>query len=152
MNKLNVLRNLSILLLFMGIAIASGEEQEDAEKKVDELSKSEQEVPLTVSSVELYEAYQENEISADEKYKDHVVQVAGKVIDIRKNSIDENELIVKLNGLVDNEYEIMGISFYFDGKHASEIAKLKKGSTVTIQGLCSGSTMGVNVKGCTLVN
>jgi len=152
MKKLNLLRNLSILLLFMGIAIASGQEQEDAEKKVDELSKSEQEAPLEVSSVELYEAYEENEISADEKYKDHVVQVTGKVIDISKNSIDKNELIVKLNGLVDNEYEIVGIRFYFDGKHASEIGKLKKGSTVTIKGLCSGYIVGVNVKGCSLVN
>lgn len=150
MKKIDLLRNTVILLVFMGIAIASG--QEDAEKKVDELSKTEKVAPIKVSSVQLYEAYDENEVSADAKYKDQVVQVTGKVIDISKNLINKDELIVKLNGLVDNEYEIMGVSFYFDKKHSGDVAKLEKGSEITIKGLCSGFTIGVKVEGCSLVN
>ncbi|MFZ9586155.1 MAG: OB-fold protein [Crocinitomicaceae bacterium] len=140
---------LSSLLLsaFFLMAVASG--QEETEKTVEEKSKTEK--PVIVSSVQLYEDYEANQVAADEKYKDKVVQVSGTIIDISKNPIDEDEIIVKLNGLIDNEYEIMGVSFYFDKSHASEVASLSKGADLTIKGLCKGSVIGVSVEGCSLV-
>ena len=74
---------LSTLLLssFFYMAVASGQEEE--EDKVDEKLKTEK--PIIVSSNELYEIYESNEIAADEKFKDKVVQVNGKIFDISKN-------------------------------------------------------------------
>ena len=140
---------LSTLLLssFFYMAVASGQEEE--EDKVDEKLKTEK--PIIVSSNELYEIYESNEIAADEKFKDKVVQVNGKIFDISKNPMDEDEIIVKLNGLIDNEYEIMGVSFYFDKTHSSEVATLSKGDEITIKGLCKGYSIGVTVEGCSLV-
>lgn len=132
---------------FFYMAVSSG--QEETENKVEEKLKTQK--PIIVSSIELYEVYQANEVAGDEKYKDKVVQVSGNIIDISKNPIDDDEIIVKLNGLVDNEYEIMGVAFYFDKAHSSEVAALNKGDQITIKGLCKGSSIGVSVEGCSLV-
>lgn len=142
----NSLVSAAIIGTFVFMAAASG--QDEVEKKVAEQTKKEP--ALQVSSVELYEAYEANEVSADKKYKNKTLEVSGKVIDINKNSIDESEIIVKLNGLVDNEYEIMGISCYFDASHTDEAANLSKGQKITILGLCDGNLMGVNLKGCSI--
>lgn len=145
-NLYNFLLSTAILAIFVLIATATG--QEEAEKKVAEQIKNEP--AMQVTSVDLYEAYEANEVSADKKYKEKTLEVSGKVIDIRKNSIDESEIIVTLNGLIDNEYEIMGISCYFDASHTDETATLSKGQNIKILGLCDGKLMGVNLKGCSI--
>lgn len=136
-----------IICLFMLMAIASG--QEEKEKEVEEKTKTE--VAIPVKSSELYEAYQANEVAADQKYKDKVLEISGKVISIKANSIDDSEIIVNLNGLIDNEYEIMGIRCCFDASHATDAASLSKGQSIKIKGICEGSLLGVNINGCSLV-
>jgi len=85
-NFYNFLLSTAILAIFVLIATATG--QEEAEKKVAEQIKNEP--AMQVTSVDLYEAYEANEVSADKKYKEKTLEVSGKVIDIRKNSIDES--------------------------------------------------------------
>ena len=144
---------LSTLLLssFFYLAVASGQDkkQDKEEDKVEEKLKTEK--AIIVSSNELFEKYQSNEVAADEKFKGKVIQVNGKILDISKNIIDEDEIIVKLNGLIDNEFDMLGVNFYFDKKHSSEVATLSKGVEITIKGICKGKTIVVSVEGCSLV-
>ena len=135
-----------ILCLFMLMAIASGQEEKEKEKEVEEKTKTE--VAIPVKSSVLYEAYEANEVAADQKYKDKVLEISGKVISIDKSLGD---IIVALNGLIDNEYEIMGIRCRFDASHAAEAASLSKGQSIKIKGICEGTILGVNISGCSLV-
>jgi hypothetical protein len=130
---------------------SSAVKSEELTKTENKAAEQKENVPtLSVTSTDLYQAYEANEVSADNTYKGKKLEITGKVISIQKNPIDENEIIVKLNGLKDNEYEIMGVSCHFDGSNTNETAKLSKGEKITIIGLCDGSLMGVKLKECSL--
>jgi len=148
-----------VLGTFFVLAVASGEEatekevverletEEATEKEVVE--KLETEEAIQISSTHIYKDYDDNEVAADNKYKDKVVEVKGKIFDISKDFSDD--IVVKLNGLTDNKYEIVGVSCTFDKSHNSEAASLSKGQIITIRGNCDGYMMGPNISGCSLV-
>ena len=107
---------------------------------------------LEIKSSTLYKAYESNEISADNKFKDKWVKLTGKIIDIRKNPIKKSESIVKLNGLIDNKYEIVGVSCHFDESQNSEISKLVEGQIITILGKCLGKPVFIKIADCSIEN
>lgn len=107
---------------------------------------------IEVKSSVLYKAYDDNEISADNLYKDKWVKITGKVIDVRKNPIKKSETIVKLNGLIDNEYEIVGVSCHFDESHKAEISEISKGQSITILGKCVGKPVFIKIEECSIIS
>ena len=118
------------------------------EKKIPEKTEIKPDISLTSS--ELYNAYEANEVAADNKYKDKILEVTGKVSKIYKNPIKDDEIIVKLNGLKDNEYEIMGIDCHFDSSHTEEAANLSEGQKITIIGKCKKEIIGIDLNECTI--
>lgn len=143
--KNNLFYSLLILGVFFVLAVASGEEE--TEKEVAE--KLETEEAIQISSTQIYKDYDDNEVAADNKYKGKVVEVKGKIIGISKNFSDD--IVIKLNGLINNEYEIVGVGCTFSKSHSSEAASLNKGQIITIRGICDGKLMGPNISGCSLV-
>jgi len=143
--KNNLFYSIMLLGVFFVLALASGEEE--TEKEVVE--KLETEEAIQISSTQIYKDYDDNEVAADNKYKDKVVEVKGKIIDISKDYSDD--IVIKLNGLIDNEYEIVGVSCTFSKSHNSEAASLSKGQIITIRGKCDGKLMGPDISGCSLV-
>jgi len=124
---------------------------QDSTEQIND-SQKEQSEAIEVKSSVLYKAYDENEVSADNEYKDKWLKITGKVIDVRNNSIKKSETIVKLNGLIDNEYEIIGVSCHFDESHKDEIAKISKGQTITILGKCVGKPVFIKIEECSITS
>ena len=71
--KSNLFYSVMVLGTFFVLAVASGEEA--TEKEVVE--KLETEEAIQISSTQIYKDYDDNEVAADNKYKDKVVEVKG---------------------------------------------------------------------------
>ena len=128
------------VVIFSIIAIASTEETIE----VDIAGKSPE---VTVSAYEIYQAYEANEVAADLKYKEKVIQVSGVVESIGTDFMDT--IYVSLS--VGDEYEISSVQCFFADSHKADAASLSKGQRVTIKGLGDGYLMNVLLRGCTLV-
>lgn len=99
---------------------------------------------ISISSRDLYKAYDDNAVAADLKYKGKLLKVTGKVESIDTDIMDE--IYVSLEG--DGYFGT--VTCYFSDAHASAAAGLSKGSTITIQGTCDGHFIGPNLKDCSI--
>jgi hypothetical protein len=100
---------------------------------------------ITVSAVDLYDAYEANALRADNTYKDKFVRVTGRV-----NSIDQDLLTgrpyVKLRSHPTNQFGNF-VYVYFKETETSKIADLDIGQTITIIGSCEGKgILSVNIR------
>lgn len=88
---------------------------------------------ITTTAPNLYQEYDENEVVADEKYKDKKIAVTGTIQDIGKDVMDD--AYITLN--TDN-YGIVQCSF----NNSKMVRTLSKGDRITVVGNCSGKTLG----------
>lgn len=97
----------------------------------------------TVLATVLAEEYENNEVSADSKYKNKVFFVDGVVEDISKDLFDK--VTVSLVG-----YELFGsVTCYVDD--AQKVMSLTKGMRIVVRGRCDGTMLGVNMKDCEII-
>jgi hypothetical protein len=107
--------------------------------------------PLTpdvkVTAEQLYKDYQDNSVAADQKYKDKVVQVTGKVLKVGKDTFG-NEMVSLATG-ADLE---LGITCYFGESARPDAAKLSPGQTAVMTGRCVGLRAGsyIQLNDCTI--
>lgn len=90
--------------------------------------------------------YKDNEIRADSKFKDKVIQVSGKVDDVKKDILD-NMYVTLGTGA---RFEIPQVQCFLAASETSKAASLTKGSTVTVQGRVDGLMLNVLVQDCTI--
>ena len=119
------------------------EEQKQIELKkqreIDERKKS------TISSKQLYSAYDANEVNADQNFKDKSFYVTGTVEEIKKDFMGDIYVTLETGEL----YSF--VHCYFDDENTA--AKLNKGQKVTFKGICKGMVMtSVTMKDCKLVD
>lgn len=94
---------------------------------------------------DLYQLYKQNEIDADNQLKGKIIKVRGVVESISKDAFDNAYLTIHTGSL-------LGLRADFDDKHKPELATLRAGQKVTIQGRVEGFIMDcVQVKDCQLV-
>lgn len=97
----------------------------------------------TVSAKDLYYTYQQNEISADNNFKDKTFYVEGIVDDIKKDILDDIYVTLRTG-------EVIGsIQCFLDDSDVA--AQLKKGQRITIYGKCDGLMMNVLMRDCKVV-
>lgn len=97
----------------------------------------------TVSAKDLYYTYQQNEVSADNNFKDKWFYVEGVIDDIKKDIMDEIYVTLKTG-------EIIGsVQCFLDD--ADVASQLQKGQKITVYGQCSGLMMNVLMKDCKVV-
>ncbi len=97
----------------------------------------------TVLATDLAEEYDNNEVSADTKYKNKIFYVDGVISDISKDLL--NNINFSLVG-----YDIFGsVTCYIDDEEA--VSKLSKGMRIVIRGRCDGTLLGVNMEDCEIV-
>jgi hypothetical protein len=102
--------------------------------------------PLKVSAVDLYKAYMDNEIAADESYSGHVVRVDGEINDVGRDILGTPYVAIKAG---DESLGIVQCLFESD----SEVASLSRGEDVAIVGTVSSKTIGVViVRDCKVVS
>ncbi len=133
------LRHIASLIAVVGfLTIAYGSDDE----KTTEIAISSETPSLKVSAIKLYADYEANGVAADEKYKDKVLQVTGKITAIDRDIMDK--IYVTLKG---NQY-FGDVQCFFAEDHIQTAMKLSKGQKITVKGQCNGKMMNVLLKGC----
>lgn len=103
------------------------------------INKQVTEKPLPViKAVELSKLYADNEISADEKFKDKQFQVSGKVSNIA-------EVLGTIQVDLESHKQFFTVKCTFDESEKSEVAKLKKGQNAVFIGTVTGQTLNLFV-------
>ncbi len=98
-------------------------------------------IDFTVSATDLVQAYKDNEVAADVKYKGKALKVTGIVTSIKKDITSEIYVTLKGTGF-------RSVQCYFEDSENSKVANLKKGDELTVIGDCHGLMMNVLMKEC----
>lgn len=101
------------------------------------------EISVKISSVELFGEYSDNEVAADEKYKNKWLEVSGKITEFGKDVLTDEPYVELSSGK--NDMDLTSVKCTFRDEHASDIAKMKKGQKVTVRGQCAGMTIKISV-------
>lgn len=99
---------------------------------------------IEISAQDLANAYESNEVKADQDYKNKQLKITGIVKDIGKDIL--NDMYVSLED--GKEYSILSVQCFFEKSSSDKLASLKKGDSITIVGKCTGKLMNVLVKNC----
>ena len=102
---------------------------------------------IEVRAPELLAAYRGNEIAADTKYKDQVVDITGEIKDFGVG-IFEKKYITMSDG---EPFSLSDIQCFFSTENAEQLVNLKKGQTVTVGGKMDGLELfNVIVRSCSV--
>lgn len=113
------------------------EEKPKVEKPVKEKPKAEENPKVetvVISALDLYNAYDSNEVSADQKYRDKQLEVTGKVKDIGKDIFDKIYVTLDVGAGIGSVY------ISFEKGQDDAIAALSKGQNLTVVGKGGGFT------------
>lgn len=116
----------------------------DSLAKTERLRVIEERKNATISSTDLWAAYHDNEVRADEDFKNKTFYVTGTVTNIGKNLFDDIEIRLEGDGMFGN------VACEVTDKAVA--AQLEKGQLITLRGKCSGLTItDVFMKECVVV-
>jgi hypothetical protein len=120
-----------------------------ANKRFEKIQQEEESRPiLKVNAVDLNAEYEANQVAADAKYKNQILDVTGIVSEIGKDL--RGDPFVGLLKAANNPFPAVRASF---GKWANpDLAQLSKGQPITIRGRCgSYFFQSVRIEDCQLV-
>ncbi len=133
MKKIKTIISFTVFCVFTFLAFGSFEDDKPVNQKPE----------IEIYAKQLTEDYDDNEISADKKYKNKIIKVTGYVGEISKVLGESN---VEIFG-----YRSMRIQCSFAEEFEEELSKLEKGEEITIIGKCQGlSLIDVQMKNCRL--
>lgn len=127
-----------VVLGIIGAAISENEK-----KKSAFTSPPSNESAIAISAADLYRAYENNEVAADNAYKGKLVAVTGKIESIGKDILDTSYVSLGIGKL-----SIGSVQCVFSREGG--LGNLSKGQTVTITGRCEGKMMNVILKDCVI--
>lgn len=104
--------------------------------------------PIVVTAERLSTDYSANEVAADEKYKNKIVEVTGTIREIGKD-IFTNRTYVAIQ--VDPRLGFFSIECFIRDNLRQEAASLSKGSQITMRGRCKGKTADIKIENCEFV-
>jgi len=103
-----------------------------------------------ISAPDLWQAYSDNEVNADNLYKDKLLAVTGTITDIGKDVVTGYPCISVDSG---SDYSLYPIQCFFTAsdKSSEVLAALKDGQEITIYGTCGGTPIAnVQLSNCYL--
>jgi len=118
--------------------------QRRAETATPEPAEQARAIPLKT----LLSEYKDNEVRADQQFKDQLISTTGKVGDIKKDIMNHIYVIVGTGAM----FEIPTVQCFPSDGQEGKAAALSKGDTVTVEGRVSGLMMNVLVKDCQIVS
>jgi hypothetical protein len=140
--KLNLV-SLGGLIVFLALAFGSTNKNQSASSTGGEKgSATPTASPVSVSASALFNAYESNEIAADETYKGKIILVTGTIDSVGKDITDSMYVSLKTSN------SIFGIQCFFDDANKGALSRLNKGQTVTIRGRCDGKFGNILLKDC----
>ncbi len=148
----NLSKGLRIVLVFI-LLIISVSTLPESKTATEKSSGSSDTAPVVtepaiqVTATKLIADYKANEVSADAKYKNKIVEVSGVVKTIGKDILD-TPYIALTNG---EQYSFESVQCMFSEKDESQLANVSKDDRITLRGEVSGKLGNVLVKGCKIV-
>lgn len=101
---------------------------------------------IRVTALQLATDYEANEVSADSKYKNKLVEVTGTIKTIGKDIMDQP--YVSLEG---NPSTLTDIQCMFDKSNQTQLESLKKDTKIILSGSVDGKLMNILIKDCSIV-
>lgn len=98
-----------------------------------------------VSAVELFSAYKNNEVAANNAYKGKTVEIRGTIHGFKSRyvELDEN----------DGQFQLGLVHVTLSGKSKDKMASLKKSQSIEVRGVCTGKSFAsVDVKDAVLLD
>jgi|SRR5882724_7962471 len=108
------------------------------------LNAGEKTTEITISAVDLYNQYQQDEAVANKKFLDKIIEVQGTITDIQRSA---NVISIQLNGGSAAAGINCSIATHNDN---NKISLPEKGATINIKGKCAGMLMDVNLVDCVI--
>ena len=130
------------------IIISSLGGSKPAEKAATVQPKQEEVQAIAITAPKLAQAYIDNEVNADSLYKGKLLKISGMIKDIGKDILDTPYVTLETNP---SDY-ITEIQCMFGKGDLAQLAQLKKGSQITVEGNGSGKLMNVLVRNCEIIN
>jgi hypothetical protein len=97
---------------------------------------------VSISAVDLFDAYRTDEAEANKKYLDRVIAVSGVVSEISVEG--ESKMVV-----LQSDDDFFGVNAYF--VLGQDISIIEEGDEIRVKGYCSGGDdMGVILTDCTI--
>jgi hypothetical protein len=127
----------------------------EVESSSASIKKNSPEPQVYTTAYQLYRKYQENEVAADEEYKDKLVEFSGIVDSIRKD--DRGEILLMLQGKDKGVLDLVQCALAEGGgvnkaDLTHKAAALKKGDIVTLRGKVVGKRiLNVDIVDCIFV-
>lgn len=132
-------------LLFIGTVSSSKSSNEASTGNTQETVP---ETAITVTASKLTSDYKDNEVSADAKYKDKLLEISGTVDTIGKDVLDTPYIAFR----TDNEYEIVNrVQCMFGKDDIATLSNVTKGQKITLRGTGAGKLGNIVVNGCKIV-
>lgn len=101
-----------------------------------------------ITATELLDEVKENGVAADNKYKDKVIQVTGKVGSIN-NDISGHSYVTLVH--YEDIFSITTVQCYFNKKNIEQIVNLKPDEIITVYGTYKNSTFNIILNNCQVV-
>ena len=109
-------------------------------------SKVKNEAPVFyLEATKLASDYAENETAADNKYKDKIVVVKGKIYEMGRDPLDQPFIVIG-----GREFGFGGVKCVFARDKTSSVAALSKGKVVSVKGKVSGKIVVVQIENSSL--
>lgn len=115
-------------------------------KRIDELEKQiEYQENYTWDANNLLHYFEQNEVKADNNFKNKKVYIKGKIQDFGKDVVNRPYITI---GLYDY---VSSVQCVFPENSSSIIAELQKGQNVVVKGVCKGKLLNVLFEDCELI-
>ena len=98
---------------------------------------------MTMSAIELYKAYNQDEAQGNQKYISKIIEISGNVIEITKDEMDADVLLLAAGNAPG------GVLCTFE--KGQDLSELKVNDQVKLKGQCTGMLMDVVLIKCILV-
>ena len=137
-DKLRLIASSALLAVFIGLAGGSVDTDSGAQKVASQAA------AYTLTADQLYSEYDSNQVAADAKYKDKVVEISGSIGGIGKDITDTAYVIIGGTGMLN------GVQCMFPKGQETAIGNLSKGQQITAKGEVSSKIGNVLVRNCTI--
>ncbi len=139
-NRTKNIASVAAIGLFSLFAIASVDEEPESTPAEMRAATAE----LSVTANKIAKDFDENEVAANLKYENKIIEVTGSVGQISKDFGDYNLML-------DTSQLLTGVVCRFNGNVAEQLAVLKTGQNITIKGRCDGMYGNVEIKDCVII-
>lgn len=133
---------IGIIIVLAAIGSVMSKKEKEKESIVREQAAKE---AVEVNAGDIFQAYKENEVGADQKFKGKWLKVKGKISKIGKDITDDAYV------LFDVSDALFGVQVFFEKENQGDLANLAPGQTVVVVCQGDGKMGSVMLKKCGLV-